>query len=107
MSVDRRGDGFDDPFTDPVILGHVADHLFVLFGETDRRVQVFLLVDVVGFEYGGEDGEAVFGVQRGIKVVPVDTRDFLSNSQYRPPGISRDLRSPLLAWQRRSDPRAG
>mmetsp|Transcript_13452 Transcript_13452/g.32050 ORF Transcript_13452/g.32050 Transcript_13452/m.32050 type:complete len:361 (-) Transcript_13452:405-1487(-) len=57
------------------VLCHFADLLLVLLGQAERRVDVVFLADVVRLDVGRKDWEAVFAVQRRVKVVLVDASD--------------------------------
>ena len=70
-------DGFDDTFANTFVTSERAHFLFVFFGETERGEKVFLFVDVVSFDDGGKDGETILGIERRVKVVSVDSGDFL------------------------------
>ena len=76
VAVDGGGDTGDDFVDDLGVAGEGADGAFVGFGEAEAGELVVGLDDVVGFEDGGEDGEAVLVVQgRGVGVA-VDAGDF-------------------------------
>lgn len=81
VSIDGRGDGLDDALADAVVTRKGADLLLVFFCQTEGGEEVLFLIDVIRFDDGGEDGEAVLGVQRRVEVVTVDARDFLDGCQ--------------------------
>lgn len=107
VTVDGGSDRLDDTLRDSVVLRHGSNLLLVLLGQSNSREQVLFLVDMVGFEHGREDGEPVFGVQRGVEVVSVDTGDFLRVSASHPSRVALYSRPPLPAWPHRSNPTAG
>jgi hypothetical protein len=60
---------------------------------------------MVSFYDGGEDREAVFGVQGRIKIVAVDARNLLFvQVSGGNPGVESILQSPRPAWPSRSNP---
>ena len=103
VTVDRGGDRFDDPFRDPLVLGQVANHPFVLFCQPERREQVFLFIDMVCLEHGRKDGETVLRIERSVEIVSIDPGHFL------PGGVNANvivsLQSSSLSHGR--DPRRG
>ena len=54
----------------------MTDIVHVLLGEAEAGELVVGFDDVVRFEDGGEDGEAVFVVELGVVVVAVHAGDF-------------------------------
>lgn len=80
MAVDGWGNGFDDPFSNPIVTSEIAHFLFVVFGQPEGRKEVFLLVDMICLDNGREDGKPVLGIERGIKIVAVDASYFLPPS---------------------------
>jgi len=49
----------------------------VLLSQSETGENIPLLVDIVGLQHGGKDGETVGRVERYVKVVSIDTSDFL------------------------------
>lgn len=81
MAVDRRSNGLDDTFADPVIARKSTNFLLVVLSKTECRELVLFLIDMVRLKDGGKDWEAIFGIEGCIKVVTVDTSDFLYRSE--------------------------
>jgi hypothetical protein len=72
----------EDPPTS-LVTTQLSDLLLVLFCQSERGEKIFLFVDVVCLEDGGEDGEAVLGVKGGVKVVTVSPGDLLEYTEER------------------------
>jgi hypothetical protein len=60
-----------------LIFTHVGNKFLVVVSKSIGGEHVFLLVDVVGFDDGGEYRESVLGAEGGVKVVAVDPSNFL------------------------------
>lgn len=113
MAVDGGRHRLDDALADALVAGEGANGLLVFLGQAERGKEVLLLVDVVGLEDGGEDGEAVLDVEGRVKVVAVDARDFLlvRNEQGQKEGtrmrtqLVLTISSPGLAESMRSQRR--
>ena len=49
MAIDRGSDGLDDALANVFVLGEISHLPFILFCKTKCCKQIFLLVDVIGF----------------------------------------------------------
>lgn len=65
------------PLSDALVLGQGHDGLDVLLGELGHGHALVLAADVIGQDDGGEDGEAVAGVEGAVIVVVVDPGQLL------------------------------
>lgn len=81
MAVNRGSYGLDDTFPDTFVAGECSDLLFIFLGQAERSEEIFLLVNVVRLDDGGENGEAILGVEGCIEVIAVNTGDFLEKRQ--------------------------
>ena len=77
VTVDRRRDGLDDALPDTVVPRERAYLLLVFLCQAEGGEEVLLFVDVVRFDDGRKDGEAIFRIQRRVKIVAVNARYFL------------------------------
>lgn len=77
VSIDRRRHRLDNPLADAIVSGECSDGFLVILRQTERCEEILLLVDVVGLEDRREYRETVLDVKGGVKVVAIDTGDFL------------------------------
>ena len=77
MPVDGGSNRLDDTLSDAFVARELTDLALIVLGETEGGKKIFLLVYVVRLKDRGEDGEAILRVERCVKVVAVDARDFL------------------------------
>lgn len=77
MAIDRRGDRLDNTFTDPLIARKVADFPLILLSQPERGENVLFLIYVIGLDNSRENGEPILGIEGGIKVIAIDTCNFL------------------------------
>lgn len=66
------------PTTNAFVFAHSNDSLLIIICQSIGCKDILLFVDVVCFNNGGEYREAILCAQRCIKVVSVDTDNFLS-----------------------------
>ena len=70
------------------------------FRQAEGSEEVLFFIDMISFYDGGEDREAIFGIQRCIKIVAVDACNFLlAQVSGGNPGVEKYLTisSPGLA----------
>ena len=72
VPVDGGRDAGDQTLPDPLVLGQRVDRLQVVLRHRLRGGLLVVLDHVVGDDDGGEDGEAVLGVEAGVVAVAVD-----------------------------------
>lgn len=83
VTVDRRRNRLDNTLTNAVIASEAAYLSFIVFCESESSEQVLFFVDMVCLYDCREDGETVFGIERGVEIIAVDARNFLSRFQLR------------------------
>jgi hypothetical protein len=77
VPIYRRRDRFDDSFTNAFVSCKRTHFFFIFLRESECREQILLFIYMVGLDNGRKYGETILGVKSSVKIVSIDTSNFL------------------------------
>lgn len=66
------------PFSNPGVFSQLLDFLFIFLSQFVSRKEVLLLGYIISFNYCSKDWKTIFCIQRQVKIICINSSDFLS-----------------------------